>query len=45
MLKAAIELERESPVKDVSKRKPDEPDFSGSQKEALSLAGKGAKGE
>jgi cytoskeletal protein CcmA (bactofilin family) len=45
MLKASIELERESPVKDVSKSRPDEPGFSTSQKEPFSLAGTGAKGE
>jgi cytoskeletal protein CcmA (bactofilin family) len=45
MLKASIELERESPVKDVSKKRPDESGFPTSQKESLSLAGKGAKGE
>jgi cytoskeletal protein CcmA (bactofilin family) len=45
MLKASIELERESPVKDVSKNRLDEPGFSTSQKEPLSLAGSGVKGE
>ena len=45
MLKASIELERESPVKDVSKNRPDKPDISTSQKEPLSLAGKGVKGD
>ena len=45
MLKASIELERESPVKDVSKKRPDESDFSISKKEPLSLAGNGTKGE
>ena len=45
MLKASVELERESPVKDVSKSRLDESGFSTSQKEPLSLAGKGVKGE
>ena len=45
MLKASVELEKESPVKDVSKSRSEEPGFSTSQKESLSLAGKGAKGE
>ena len=45
MLKASIEIERESPVKDVSKNRPGEPGFSTSQKEPFSVAGKGAKGE
>ena len=45
MLKASIELERESPVKDVSKSWPDEAGLSTSQNEPLSLAGKGVKGE
>ena len=45
MLKASIELERESPVKDVSKKRLEDSDFSISQKEPLSLAGNGTKGE
>ena len=45
MLKASIELEKESPIKDVSKPKSEENDFSTSQKESFSLAAEGAKGE
>ena len=45
MLKASIELEKVSPIKDVSKAKSEENGFSTSQKESFSLAAKGAKGE
>lgn len=45
MLKASIELEKESPIKDVSKARSEENDLSISQKESFSLAAKGAKGE
>ncbi len=45
MLKASIELEKESPIKDVSKARSEENGLSTSQKESFSLAAKGAKGE
>ena len=45
MLKASIELEKEPPIKDVSKLKSEEDGFPTSQKESFSLAAKGTKGE